>query len=72
MKTGVDCVYHDLSDLLWVVSIKVKPESHHLPVVGLQLTLCYPVPSVGDLHTHTNTKRKRKRQSERRKLSVNR
>lgn len=39
-------LHHDLGDLLWVVSIKVKPESHHLAVVGLQLTLCHSVSSV--------------------------
>lgn len=38
---------HDLGDLLRVVSIQVKPEGHHLPVVRLQLTLCYPVAPVG-------------------------
>lgn len=53
-------MYHDLSNLLGVVSIKVEPESHHLPVVGLQLTLCYPVPSVGDLHTHEHKNIKKK------------
>lgn len=40
---------HDLGDLLGVVAIKVEPESHHLPVVGLQLTLCYSVSQVGNI-----------------------
>lgn len=40
---------HDLCDLLRVVSIQVKPKGHHLPVVGLKLTLCYSVSPVGDI-----------------------
>lgn len=45
------CVYHDLSDLLRVVSVQIEPKSHHLPVVSLQLTLGHSVSSVGDLRT---------------------
>lgn len=48
-------VYHDLGNFLRVVSVQVKPERHHLPVVGLQLTLCNPVSSVGDLHAQKYT-----------------
>lgn len=61
-------MYHDLGDLLRVVSVQVKPESHHLPVVGLQLTLCYPVSSVGDLDAHKHVEI----QLERRRQKVNR
>lgn len=28
-------IYHDFSNLFRVVSIEVKPEGHHLPIVGL-------------------------------------
>lgn len=45
------CVYHDLSDLLRVVSVQIEPKGHHLPIVSLQLTLGHPVSSVGDLRT---------------------
>lgn len=45
------CLHHDLGNFLRVVSIQVEPERHHLPVVGLELTLCDSVSSVGDLHT---------------------
>lgn len=41
-------LHHNLCDLLRVVSIEVKPESNHLPVVRLQLTLSHSVPTTRD------------------------
>lgn len=41
--------YHDLSNLLRVVAVQVKPEGHHLPVVSFQLTLGHSVSSAGNL-----------------------
>lgn len=44
--------YHDLCNLLRIVSIKVKLECHHLPVVCFQLTLCYSVSHIRDLQNN--------------------
>lgn len=49
VSEGGLCGYHDLSNLLWVVPVQVKPEGHHLPVVSLQLALGHSVSSAGNL-----------------------
>lgn len=41
--------YHNLCNLLWVVTIKIKFEGHHLPVVRFQLALCYSVSHIRNL-----------------------
>lgn len=45
--------YHDLCNLLWIITVKVKFEGHHLPVVSFQLALGYSVTHVRDLQ-HAN------------------
>lgn len=41
--------YHDLRNLLRIVTIQVKFEGDHLPVVSFQLALGNSVPDVRDL-----------------------
>lgn len=43
--------YHHGCNVLWVVSIQVKLECHHLVVVGLQLTLHHSVHLIRHLET---------------------
>lgn len=40
---------HDSSNVLWVISIHVELEGHHLVVVCLQLTLHHPVHFIREL-----------------------
>lgn len=49
MREEARVCYHDLSNLLRVVAVQVKPEGHHLPVVSFQLTLGHSVSSAGNL-----------------------
>ena len=44
--------YHYLCNLLGIITIKVKPEGHHFPVVRFQLALCYSVSHIRDLKKH--------------------
>lgn len=41
--------YHNKCYLLWVITIQIKFECHHLPVVRFQLALCYSVSHIRDL-----------------------
>lgn len=48
---GGNHYYHDLCNLLWIITIKVKFEGHHLPVMSLQLAFCYSISHIRDLQS---------------------
>lgn len=48
--------YHDLCNLLWVISVQVKLKGHHLTVVSLELTLHDPVHFVRQLEGQEKNK----------------